>query len=138
MILTKVVLDSSATIAWFMPDEAASQDLLERVATDGAVVPSIWPLEIGNALLLAVRRGRITATHRTNALEQLALLPIEHDAETLAHAWTTTLGLADRFRLTLYDACYVELARRRGLPLASLDRNLRVAAERLGVPLLGV
>ena len=65
--LTKVVLDSSATIAWFMPDEKTSQELLEHVATDGAVVPSIWPLEIGNALLLAVRRGRITATHRTGS-----------------------------------------------------------------------
>jgi predicted nucleic acid-binding protein len=135
--LAQVVLDSSAAIAWFMPDEHGSHGLLDRVATDGAVVPSIWPLEIGNALLFAFRRGRITSDHRARALGQLALLPIEHDSETLTYAWTATLELADRFRLTLYDASYVELARRRGLTFASLDRNLRAAAEALHVPIFG-
>jgi predicted nucleic acid-binding protein len=137
IVLAQVVLDSSATIAWFMPDEQGSQQLLQHVAAEGAVVPSIWPLEIGNAFLLAFRRGRITADHRARALDQLASLPIEYDSETLTYAWTATLELADRFRLTLYDACYVELARRRGLPIASLDRNLRAAAQALRVPIFG-
>jgi len=132
-----MVLDSSMTIGWFVPDEEASQELLDLVVRDGAVVPAIWPLEIGNALLMAVRRKRITSRQRAIALEQIARLPIERDTETLAHAWTSTLELADRLGLTLYDACYLELAQRRRLPLASLDRDLRSAAKALRVPLLG-
>jgi predicted nucleic acid-binding protein len=134
------VLDSSLTIAWFVPDERSipTQALLERAGEEGAVVPDFWRLEIGNALLLATRRKRLTAAQRTEALQQLAALPIAVDADTSLHAWNPTLQLADRFALTLYDACYLELAQRRELPLATLDRDLHAAGRKLGLDLLGI
>jgi len=134
-----LVLDSSVAIAWFMPDEhsSAPQQVLERVADDGAIVPMLWALEVGNALLFAVRRNRISTDLRLAVLTQLAALPLSVDPDTLSHAWSETTALADRFRLTLYDACYLELALRRHLPLASLDGDLRAAARALDIPLLG-
>jgi predicted nucleic acid-binding protein len=132
------VLDSSATIAWLMPDEhnRTAHNLLDRIEERGAVVPTIWRIEIGNSLLFAHRRGRISLVHRAAALRHLDTLPIEVDPETLSLAWSATLGFADRFRLTLYDACYLELAQRRALPLATLDKDLRAAGRKLGIPLL--
>ena len=123
-----------------IPDErgAASQRVLDRVGDYGAVVPMLWRLEVGNALTLAVRRKRISRTERADALAKLSDLPIEADSETFIHAWTSTVTLADRFNLTLYDACYLELAQRRALPLATLDEDLRKAAKALDIPLLGV
>lgn len=134
------VLDSSLTIAWFVPDERSTptQALLERAGEDGAVVPDFWRMEIGNALILATRRKRLTASQRADALRHLTSLPIDVDSETSLHAWDATLQLAERFRLTLYDACYLELAQRRKLPLATLNKELRAAGRALGVPLLGV
>lgn len=133
------VLDSSLTIAWFVPDERSTptQILLERAGEEGALVPDFWRLEIGNALLLATRRKRLTIPQRAEALRNLASLPIEVDSETSLYAWHATLELADRFRLTLYDACYLELAQRRALPLATLDRDLRAAGKALGIEVLG-
>jgi predicted nucleic acid-binding protein len=80
---------------------------------------------------------RIDGAFRNAALADLALLDITTDPHSDAYCWKTTLQLADRFRLTLYDAAYLELAHRRSLPLASLDEELRVAGLALGVPLLG-
>jgi predicted nucleic acid-binding protein len=130
------VIDASVALGWFVPDEEPLQDFLDLVLKERAVVPVMWPIEIGNALLVAVRRGRMTSAQRAHALQQLQLLPIERDAETLSYVWTSAMALADRFALTLYDACYLELAARRGLALASLDRELSAAAERHGVSLL--
>jgi predicted nucleic acid-binding protein len=133
------VLDSSITIAWFLPDEAdtGARNILHDTAENGAWVPMLWAIEVGNALSLAIRRRRISMELRSRALERLGALPICIDRSTLVHAWADTLGLADRFDLTLYDACYLELAQRRRLPLASLDRELRGAAHALGIELLG-
>lgn len=130
------ILDGSVTIAWFMPDEAENS-LLRRTATEGAWAPMIWPIEVGNALSHAVKRRRIDLAARDRALDRLGALPIRIDRSTLVHAWRTTLELADRFELTLYDACYLELAQRRELPLATLDKDLRKAARALDIPLLG-
>jgi predicted nucleic acid-binding protein len=94
------------------------------VADDGAVVPALWRLEVANSLTLAVRRGRIDAGFRRAALGDLALLNITIDQHTDANAWGETLNVADRYQLTLYDAAYLELAQRRGLPLAILDDEL--------------
>ena len=134
------VLDSSATLAWVYPDELtpATKRLSEQVSEVGAFVPTIWRLEIGNNLLLAVRRGRIGNAQRANFLEFLNSVNITVDRETEAVAWTSTMRLAERFRLTLYDACYLELAQRRALPLATLDRDLRGAGKKLGLDMLGV
>jgi len=100
-------------------------------------VPALWRLEVANSLTVAVRRSRIDADLRRGALADLALLDIVTDAHTEVHAWGETLILADRFRLTLYDAAYLELAQRRALPLATLDKPLRAAAAALGLSLLG-
>ena len=137
--MTALVVDCSATMAWFMPDEGnpETEAVRVRVTDEGAVVPALWPIEVGNTFLLAVRYGRMSAEQRTNALRGLTALPIEIDKETLTHAWESTSALAERFRLTLYDACYLELAQRRNLPLATLDGDLRAAGEALGLEILG-
>jgi len=131
------ILDGSVAIAWFMPDEPEN-DLLHRTAVEGAWAPMIWAMEVGNALSNAVRRKRIDLSARNRALDRLGVLPIRIDRSTLVHAWRSTLELADRLNLTLYDACYLELAQRRELPLATLDKDLRKAANALDIPLLGV
>ncbi len=100
-------------------------------------MPARWRLEVANGVTVAVRRGRIGVEFRDAALADLALLDITADPHTETHSWTTILNLADRFRLTLYDAAYLELAHRRSLPLASLDQELRAAGCALAVPLLG-
>lgn len=135
-----LVLDSSVTLAWLFPDEStlAAQQVLDRVAASRAWVPSLWALEVGNSLQMAIRRKRIDAAFRDVSLEDLAMLTIQVDPDTHGFAWTDTLKLADQHQLTLYDAAYLELAQRLSLPLASLDRDLRSAASRLGVPLLGL
>jgi predicted nucleic acid-binding protein len=107
------------------------------VADTGALVPALWRLEVANSLTVAIRRGRIDAEFRRAALDDLALLDITTDAHTDTHAWAETLLLADRFRLTVYDAAYLELARRRALPLATLDEDLCGAASALGIQVLG-
>jgi predicted nucleic acid-binding protein len=134
-----LVLDSSATLAWIYAYETtdAVRQTFEIVAEEGALVPALWRLEVANSLTVAVRRGRIDVALRNAALADLALLDIAIDPHTDAHSWTTTLHLADRFRLTLYDAAYLELAHRRSLPLASLDDDLRAAGHALGIALLG-
>jgi predicted nucleic acid-binding protein len=86
---------------------------------------------------MGVRRGRHDAAFRDATLADLALLPIHLDSETDRQAWGATVRLAQRHRLTAYDAAYLELAQRRGLPLATLDKQLRDAASAEGVILLG-
>jgi len=136
----RLVLDSSATLAWIYGDEIteAVLQVFDIVAEDGGLAPGLWRLEIANSLTVAVRRGRIGVEFRDAALSDLGLLDIALDPHTDAQAWSSTLALADRFRLTLYDAAYLELAQRSSLPLASLDAELRDAAGALGVPLLGI
>ncbi len=111
--------------------------VFEIVAEDGALVPALWRLEVANSLTIAVRRNRIDAAFRGAALADLALLDITTDPHTDSYCWTTTMQLADRFRLTLYDAAYLELAHSCSLPLASLDDELRAAGHALAIPLLG-
>ena len=134
-----LVLDSSATLAWIYSDETtdAIRQLFDAVAENGAVVPALWRLEVANSLTVAMRRRRIDADFRRAALADLALLDITTDPHTDSLAWGETLLLADRFRLTLYDAAYLELAQRRTLPLATLDEELCAAAATLGVRVLG-
>lgn len=134
-----LVLDSSVTLAWLYSDELtpATQQVFDRVTAAGACVPSLWRLEIANSLQGGVRRGRISAEFRDAALTDLALLNIATDLDTDTFAWSTTLRLAERHGLTLYDAAYLELAQRLNLPLATLDQELRTAGNVLGVALLG-
>ncbi|MBI2800951.1 MAG: type II toxin-antitoxin system VapC family toxin [Gammaproteobacteria bacterium] len=134
-----VVIDSSITLAWFFDDERslAADTVLHDVAESGAVVPSLWRMEVANAFHMAVRRQRINTTFRDASLADLRALAVEIDPETDQQAWATTLHLAERFSLTLDDAAYLELAQRRNLPLATLDQALRTASGVLGVTLRG-
>jgi predicted nucleic acid-binding protein len=134
-----LVLDSSVTLAWLLPDEATPAVLavFDRVIQEGAFVPSLWVLEVANSLTMAVRRKRITTGDRNDSLTDLASLPIDTDGGSEAHAWGEMTRLADRYELSIYDAAYLELALRRNLPLATLDANLRRAAAAEGVHLLG-
>lgn len=134
-----LVLDASLTMSWYFDDEstATTDGLLDRVADAGALAPTVWRLEVANAFQMAVRRNRIDTDYRDRALTELARLPIVIDTDTDTYAWSTTLRLAERFALTVYDAAYIELAQRRGLPLATLDAALRTAAGTLGTRLLG-
>ena len=135
-----LVLDSSVALAWVYADEGTEriQQLVERVIVAGAYVPTLWRLEVANSLLMAVRKGRIDAAFRDAALRDLAELNIMADLQTDVFAWSSTLRLAEKHRLTIYDAAYLELALRLGLPLASLDKELRAAGDAAGVTLLGL
>jgi predicted nucleic acid-binding protein len=135
-----LVLDSSATMARLWEDETtpAIRQLFELIRDRGAWVPSLWRLEVANALEIDIRRGKHPPEFRDGAFADLALFPIYVDSETDRHAWGRTAHLAASHRLTVYDAAYLELAIRRKIPLATLDRELRAAAEREEVELLGV
>jgi len=134
-----LVIDSSITLAWFFEDErsAAADAVLRQVAESGAVVPSLWRLEVANALQMAIRRQRIDARFRDASIADLRALPIAIDAETDRYAWGASLILAERCQLTLYDAAYLELAQRIGAPLATRDQPLRAAAKAIGIALKG-
>jgi len=134
-----LVLDASVALAWCFDDEttAATQEVLERLDADRAIAPSLFPLEIANVLALAERRKRIRPSRVTEFVELIGTLAIEIEEQTSSRALHDVLNLARGEALTAYDASYLELAMRLGLPLASKDVSLRQAATRLGVPLLG-
>jgi predicted nucleic acid-binding protein len=132
------VIDASVTLSWFFEDERTRQldAVLDLVAESGATVPGLWPLEVANAFLLAHKRARISTAFRHQAIERLTKLPIVIDLETNTRAWTSTLPLAEKTELSVYDASYLALAIRLNVPLASADRKLCDAAKRAGVPLI--
>lgn len=134
-----LVLDSSAALAWVYADETTGpiRRVFEQLALEGAWVPGLWRLEVANILEMGVRRRRNDAAFRDATLADLDLLPIRVDPDTDRQAWGATLRLASRHRLTVYDAAYLELALRRGLPLATLDTDLRAAAASENIILIG-
>ena len=136
--MQSLVLDASVTISALF-EEAQSdkaRDIFATIAADGAVVPTLWPLEVGHILLRAERRRLLEAADRREHLRLLSRLPIALDHAMASHAWHDTMVLAQRYALTLYDATYLELSLRRGLPLATFDAALRRAAAAAGATLL--
>jgi predicted nucleic acid-binding protein len=133
--MAQIVIDASVTVAALLPEAHSThaRTLMRRVAVDGACVPSLWHLEVGNILLLAERRRKLTQAQRVECLADLSVLPVVIDPDTRAQAWADTMTLALRRNLTLYDAAYLELAQRRGLPLATFDAALSRAAATEGV-----
>lgn len=138
--MTGFVLDCSIAVSWCFEDEARpdTDALLERLRGDGAVVPLLWHLELGNVLIQSERRGRLTAAETAMRLELIAALPIVTDEQFSSSTLREILILARADRLTTYDAAYLELSIRRGLPLATKDRALAVAARDRGVGTLPV
>jgi predicted nucleic acid-binding protein len=137
--LAGFVLDCSVAIAWCFEDEATADldALLNRVQHQGAVVPPLWMSEASNVLLMAQRRGRIDRETMQERMALLDMLPIETDDIAGGTVWrSSVVTLADAEALTVYDAIYLELAIRRGLPLASSDAALRRAARRRGIVVL--
>jgi len=134
-----LVLDSSVTLAWAYSDETTQPvtRIFELLSQGGAWVPGLWRLEVAKVLEMSVRRKRHDKTFRDATLADLAQLPIQVDPQTDQQAWSATLRLAERHQLTLFDASYLELALRRNLPLATLDEDLRRAAEKEKVRVLG-
>jgi predicted nucleic acid-binding protein len=131
-----IVIDASMTMAWCFEDEASddADAVLDRVGQEGAVVPSLWRLEVANVLLVAERRGRLTEAQATRFLTLLGQLPIE-----VAEAGGDTaalLGAARVSGLSAYDAAYLLLAEVLGAPLATFDAGLADAARAAGLTLL--
>jgi predicted nucleic acid-binding protein len=135
--MAALVLDASSALAIFMPDErqplGSTREMFE---SGGALCPATWPLEIGNMLLIAERRRRILPGFRKQVLDSFRQLTVDLDDQTTDRAWKETLTLASQYNLTTYDAAYLELALRSGLPLATMDMALRAAAVRARVPVL--
>jgi predicted nucleic acid-binding protein len=129
------VLDASVTACWAFEDEdhLVAALALERVRFDEAHVPSLWWFEVRNTLIVNERRKRLTESVTADFLRELARLAVTVDRSPKE---ADVLMLARKHRLTVYDAAYLELARREGLPLATLDRALAGAARAEAVPLI--
>lgn len=136
--MTTLVVDCSVTIPWIVEDEATDETeaLLDQLTKTTAKLPAIWSFEVGNFLIQAVRRGRIIEDSFETRLAVLAALPIivAEPLDTAGIRRVAQLGTAQG--LTAYDAAYLDLALREGVPLASLDARLRAAAEARGVAVL--
>ena len=133
------VVDASIALAWCFEDEASpmADRVLNRLEDEEGVAPSIWPLEVANGLRSAERRGRIDEQEVPGVVRFLTTLPIEVVPNSLDQALGPVLSLARAAGLSTYDAAYLDLALRRGLPLATADEYLAQAAQACGVDLVG-
>lgn len=136
------VLDNSVVMRWFFGDGqphelAYARQVLDALKENSALVPVTWGLEVANVIARAESRQLVTEARSQAFLEMLKGVEIIADAATHVHALTDTLDLARRYGLSSYDASYLELALREGVPLATLDDDLRKAAKRAGVKRFG-
>lgn len=134
------VLDASFAVQWLFEDEASSEGdvALASIRAGGAAVPTLWTTEIANVLGVAERRGRVTTEAVATALTLLKSLDLDISTGSTLTGVATILDIMRRHRLTAYDATYLELAMRRGLPLATKDRELIAVAPIVGVALFTV
>jgi predicted nucleic acid-binding protein len=132
------VPDASVTLAWLFEDETSdwTEALLPGLKSgDSAIVPKHWPVEVANALLVARRRARISKEKAARFLTDLLALPIRVDSSSSELTFGQVFAYAEEYRLTVYDAAYLELAVREDVPLATLDNDLRNAARTAKVSL---
>jgi len=136
----RFVLDNSVVMRWLLQDGnderlAYAKEVLGVLAQDGgeAVVPGIWALEAANVMVKAQAKQLVTETRCAAFSALLQDMAITTDLLTASHALGNTMQLARRFKLSSYDASYLELAMREGLPLATLDDDLRSAMQQTGV-----
>lgn len=132
-----IILDASVALAFVFGDEDSPlvQKTLAALAESPAYVPYHWSFEVNNGLLMAIRRRRLAANDAPMAQALLLGLPLIPDPLTVEQAWSSAFVLAQQFRLTSYDAAYLELAVRLDAPLATLDKGLSRAARAAGVTL---
>ena len=130
------VLDASVVASWCFPDEFApnAEAALRRIAQETALAPALLWFELRNVLLMGERRNRLSEAQTTSFLKYIGELPVEVDRDPDDGV---VLSLARADRLSVYDAVYLELAQRKGLPLATLDNALMAAARAGKVPLVG-
>lgn len=137
----RFVVDASMTLSWCFEAESTpfTEAILDSLTKDfEALVPAIWPLEMANALLVGERLKRVTTAEVSSILKRIVDLPISVDPIRVESAFGTILFLARKEHLSEYDASYIELALREGVPLATLDERLRHAASNSGVPLIRI
>lgn len=129
------VLDCSVAMSWCFEDEADhySDRVLDALKEGDCVVPGLWPLEVANVLIIAERRKRLKEADSMRFVDLLQSLPVVMDDETPGRALGATLSIGRENGLTAYDAAYLELAMRRGLPLATRDKTLLAACKKSGV-----
>ncbi len=134
------VIDNSVVMAWCFEDESSkyADDALGMLAAEEAVTPSIWPLEVANVILAAERGKRLSRADGAAFLALLRRLPIHVEIESRSRIMGEILSLARDTGLTSYDASYLDLAMRRRLPIATMDKAVRRAARRCRVPIQGL
>lgn len=135
--MNRFVLDCSVAASWCFEDQATAytEAVLDRLSGEEALVPALWPLQMGNLLSTAERNGTISAAQSARLVELLQALPIAVDETTPARAMDAILSLAREHGLSAYGAAYLELAMREGVPIATQNAGLREAANRCGVEL---
>jgi len=138
--MVRFVVDNSVVMSWCFRDagDGYAEGVLDLLATGAALVPAIWPLEVANVLAAAERRGRLTEADSGHFLRLLGDLPISLLAEPPERVTGEILALARRTGLSAYDASYLDLAMREGVPLATRDAALRKAAEVVGVAFVAI
>ena len=132
------VVDNSVVLGWCFQDEVDpyAEGVLDHLPTAGAVVPAIWPLEVIHVLLVAERSGRLSESDSVRFVTLLNHLPIMVDRSWPERSMKDLLAVGRTHNLSSYDAAYLELAMRRGLPIATLDQSILAAARRIKIPLL--
>ena len=125
-------------ISWCFADVGTSKStaILRQLESHEALVPSIWPLEIANVLVVSERRRRIKPAETRRFLSLLVALPIRVDPTPAVHVFDIVLDIARKQKLSAYDAAYLDLSLREDIPLATLDRGLQKAAKRMTVEIL--
>ncbi len=137
------VLDNSVAMRWLLEspkksDQVYAEKVLKSLIHEDVLVPYLWHLEAGNVLLGAEKRGDISIGEVEGFIAQLENLPIHVDPLTSHSAFTRTMVLARAYKLSSYDAAYLELAVRKGVPLATLDKDLIKAAKKAEVEIYGL
>lgn len=137
---TDFVIDNSVVMAWCFEDESSqySDDVLGCLELSTAFVPAIWPLEVTNVLLVAERKGRISEAGVTRFITLLDQLPIVVEQESPSRMFKEIFALGREYNLSSYDASYLDLAMRKGLSIATLDKKLIAAAKQCQIPLLNI
>ena len=138
----RFVIDNSVSMRWFFGDGkpkdlAYAAEVLDAMRNGSALVPVTWGLEVANVIARAEAKGLVTEARSEVFLGMLEEVDIEVDEATFSRTLSDTLQLARRYRLSAYDASYLELALREGIPMATLDEDLQKAARKAGVKRFG-